>query len=57
MDRAIELEHRRQSLAVLPPGSPALGREEAVRLIAELQEAVLRLRNLRNALGRVMEAP
>ena len=35
---------------MLPPGSLALGREDAVALIAELQEAEGQLRGLRNAL-------
>jgi hypothetical protein len=46
MDRYYELEDWRRSIVMLPPGSAALDREEAVRLIAELQEA---LRSLRNA--------
>jgi hypothetical protein len=47
VDRYYELEDWRQSIVMLPPGSPALDREDAVRLIAELQEA---LRALRDAL-------
>ena len=57
MERARALESRLHEIALLPPGAPALGREESVRLIAELQEAVLSLRTIRDALGRVMEAP
>ena len=37
MERYHELEDWRRSLVMLPPRSPALDREEAVRLIAELQ--------------------
>jgi hypothetical protein len=47
MDRYYELENWRRSIVMLPPGSAALDREEAVRLIAELQAA---LRSLRDAL-------
>jgi hypothetical protein len=50
MDRYYELENWRRSLVMLPPGSLALGREDAVALIAELQEAEGQLRGLRNAL-------
>ena len=39
MDRFYELENWRRSLVMLPPGSLALDREDAVALIAELQEA------------------
>lgn len=47
MDRYYELEGWRRSIVMLPPGSQALDREEAVRLIAELQEAPRSLRALR----------
>ena len=50
MDRFHELENWRRSLVMLPPGSLALDREDAVALIAELQEAEGRLRGLRDAL-------
>ena len=51
MDRLYELENLRRSLAMLPPGTKAaLDREEAMALLAELQEVERRLRNLRNAL-------
>ncbi len=50
MDRFYELENWRRSLVMLPPGSLALDREDAVALIAELQEAEGRLRGLRDAL-------
>jgi len=50
MDRYYELENWRRSLVMLPPGSLALDREDAVALIAELQEAEGRLRGLRDAL-------
>lgn len=38
MDRLYELENLRRSLAMLPPGTKVLDREEAMRLLAELQE-------------------
>jgi hypothetical protein len=44
MDRYYELEDWRRSIVMLPPGSAALDREEAVRLIAELQDALRALR-------------
>jgi hypothetical protein len=50
MERFYELENWRRSLVMLPPGSLALDREDAVALIAELQEAEGRLRGLRDAL-------
>jgi hypothetical protein len=50
MNRYHELENWRRSLVMLPPGSLALDREDAVALIAELQEAEGQLRGLRQAL-------
>jgi len=50
MNRFHELESWRRSLVMLPPGSLALDREDAVALIAELQEAEGQLRGLRDAL-------
>jgi hypothetical protein len=47
MDRFYELEDWRRSLVMLPPGSPGLDREEAVRLIAELQVAIRTVAALR----------
>ena len=37
MERRYELETLRRSLAMLRPGAPALDREEAMRLVRELQ--------------------
>ena len=54
MDRAYELENWRRSIVMLNPGAPALTREDAMALIAELQEAEGRLQALRVALRRVM---
>lgn len=50
MHRAIELETLRRSILPLPPGSMAMSREDAVGLIAELQETGQRLGALRDAL-------
>ena len=50
MDRYQELEDLRRSLAMLPPGTKALDREDAMRLLSELQEVEWRLRSLRDAL-------
>lgn len=38
MTSAEELEIRRRSIAMLPPGSPAIVREDALVLLAELAE-------------------
>lgn len=55
MERFNELEDLRRSLAMLPPGSMAsLTREEAMRLLSELQALDERLRRLRSGLERVL---
>jgi hypothetical protein len=54
MDRYHELEDLRRSLAMLPPGSAGLGREEAMALASELQESITRLRRLRDRIGAVL---
>jgi len=46
----------RRSIAMLQPGSKALDREEAMRLIAELQDLERRMRGLRDALTAVLAA-
>ncbi|HTW97793.1 MAG TPA: hypothetical protein VMD59_03395 [Acidimicrobiales bacterium] len=38
MTTAEELEIRRRSIAMLPPGAPAIVREDALALLAELAE-------------------
>lgn len=43
MDRAYELVNLRRSIFMLSTGSKAISREDAVALIAELQETVRRL--------------
>jgi hypothetical protein len=36
---------------MLPPGAPALNRDEALKLLQQLVEALQELRRLRNGLG------
>jgi hypothetical protein len=56
MDRRSDLEGQRRSLAMLPPFAPnAIGREEAMRLIEELQAATQRLDDLRRRLRELAE--
>lgn len=55
VDRWHELETFRRSLAMAPPRSPALDREEAMKLVAELQAMATKLRVLRDALRSVMD--
>jgi hypothetical protein len=50
MERRYELESLRRSLAMLRPGAPALDREDAMRLVRELQEFERQLRTLREGL-------
>jgi hypothetical protein len=54
VDRYHEWENLRRSLAMLPPGSNGLTREDAMKLLAELQEVEGRLKNLRDALRGVL---
>jgi hypothetical protein len=42
------VENRRRSIAMLPPGAPALNRDEALELLGQLQAALLELRTLRD---------
>ena len=42
------VENRRRSIAMLPPGSPALNRDEALELLGQLVEALRELRRLHN---------
>jgi hypothetical protein len=49
MERYYELEDLRRTLIMLPPQSPGLDREEAVRLLAELQDALRSLAAIRAA--------
>jgi len=50
MDRPSELESMRRSIAMLKPRASALDREEAMALLAELQEVERRLKRLRDGL-------
>jgi hypothetical protein len=50
-----EIERLRRSIVMLSPGAPALDREEALTVMAELQEAQTALRELRRALARVLD--
>ena len=54
VERPYELESLRRSLAMLRPGAPALDREEAMRLVRELQEFERQLRALRQGLQRLL---
>jgi hypothetical protein len=45
-----EITSLRRSLAMLPPKSAGLNREEAMRVLAQLQETDQRLRDLREGL-------
>ena len=40
------VENRRRSVAMLPPGAPALNRDEALELLEQLEAALLALRKL-----------
>jgi vacuolar-type H+-ATPase subunit D/Vma8 len=54
MERRYELETLRRSLAMLRPGAPALDREEAMRLVRELQDLERQLRRLRGGLEELL---
>lgn len=54
MERRYELETLRRSLAMLRPGAPALDREEAMRLVRELQDFERQLRTLRHGLQQLL---
>jgi hypothetical protein len=41
------VENRRRSIAMLPPGAPALNRDEALELLEQLEAALLALRKLK----------
>jgi hypothetical protein len=56
VERRFELESLRRSLAMLGPGAPALGREDAIELIAELQDVEARLRRLKSGLQALIRA-
>jgi hypothetical protein len=41
------VENRRRSVAMLPSGTPALSRDEALELLDQLQAALIELRRVR----------
>jgi len=49
-DRDHEIEHLRRSLAMLPAGSDALKREEAMALLGRLRDVTARLRRVEEGL-------
>jgi hypothetical protein len=49
-DRDHEIEHLRRSLAMLPAGSDALKREEAMALLGRLRDVTARLRRVEDGL-------
>jgi hypothetical protein len=51
-----ELENLRRSLAMLSPGQPALSREQALAIVADVAEAQNELRRLRLDLQRLIES-
>ncbi len=55
MERQFELESLRRSLAMLRPGAPALDREEAMRLVRELQALERQVRTMRQGLVRLLD--
>jgi hypothetical protein len=55
MDRRFEWESLRRSLAMLRPGEQALNREDAMRLLSELQDLEWRLRRLKNGLQELIQ--
>jgi vacuolar-type H+-ATPase subunit D/Vma8 len=55
MERRYELETLRRSLAMLRPGAPALDREEAMRLVRELQAFERQVRTLRQGLLQLLD--
>jgi hypothetical protein len=55
VERWHELENQRRALAMLPPEAAALKREEAMRLLQELQAMERRLRRLRAGLTALLD--
>ena len=55
MERRYELETLRRSLVMLRPGAPALDREEAMRLVRELQAFERQVRTLREGLLHLLD--
>jgi len=55
VERRYELETLRRSLVMLRPGAPALDREEAMRLVRELQAFERQVRTLREGLLHLLD--
>ncbi len=55
-DREHEIEHLRRSLAMLPAGSDALKREEAMALLSRLRDVTARRRRVEDGLRSLLEA-
>jgi hypothetical protein len=56
MERRLELEQLRRSIAMLSPGAgDAVGREDALRLLTELHDVQGRLGDLRRRLRELAE--
>jgi hypothetical protein len=55
VDRSSELEALRRSMAMLLPGQAALDREQAMRLLRELQDVEGRVRVLRDGLRKLLD--
>lgn len=51
-----EIEHFRRSLAMLPAGSHALTREDAMALLGRLRDTTARLRRVEAGLQHLIEA-
>jgi len=54
VERLSELESWRRSLALADPRSPTLDREEAMRMLSELQDVERRLRDLRAGVKKLL---
>jgi hypothetical protein len=58
MDRRLEVEQLRRSIAMLAPGArDAVGREDALRLLTELYDVQGRLDALKRRLRELAEEP
>lgn len=54
-DHDHEIEHLRRSLAMLPAGSDALKREEAMALLGRLRDLTARLRRVEDGLRSLLD--
>ena len=52
-----QVEQLRRSVAMLPPGAMALGREDALAVLASLKEVRHRLARLETGLRALLEVP